>query len=91
MCVRIRDGMILFILGTKKFSSERKIIEGENEGKNSPSVSPHFRISSEQVQQGNYLFDNDETITAKVLFLFAKIKLHTADLSSSLIVFGLLF
>ena len=74
MCVRIRSGMILFILRTKKFSSERKIIKGENEGKNSPSESPHSSISSEQVQQGNYLFDNNETLTAKVLFLFAKIK-----------------
>ena len=91
MCVRIDDRMILFILGTKKFSSERKIIEGKNAGKNSPSVSPHFRISFEQVQQENYLFDNDATIISKVLFLFAKIKLLSTDRSSSLIIFCFLF
>jgi len=94
--------MILFILVTKKFRSERKIIEGEDEGKNSPSESPQLTISSEQVQQGNYLFDYKARITAKVLFLFAKINLRNSendiglhcistDVSSSLIIFGFLF
>ncbi len=71
--------MILFVFNTEQFDTEGKIIENKNEGKNSPSISPHSSVSSEKVQQGNYLFDNDDTITAKVLFLFAKIKLHHSD------------
>ncbi|MGA2623752.1 MAG: hypothetical protein ABSF91_07865 [Bacteroidota bacterium] len=54
MSTRVGNGMILLVLITEQLNSEGKIVEGEQEGKKSPTVLPQSSMFPEDDWQRDY-------------------------------------